>query len=135
MTPMRIGMRGNARFFAMSNKPSAASRALSSSNARCSAPAPASSSDSTMSWNSPRASYRLTRARASTRMPSPGLKRSQVLFGRNIAQRTCAPPSLSVKYRCPDAGREKFEISPSTQISGNTSSSRSRTKRVSAVGV
>ena len=33
---------------------------------------------------------------------------------RNIAQRTCAWASFSDQYRCPEEGRERFEISPST---------------------
>ena len=73
---------------------------------------------STMSWNSPRASYKPTRARAITRMPSAGRKRRNVLFGLNIAQRICALASFRLKYRWPDDGREKFEISPSIHSSG-----------------
>jgi hypothetical protein len=55
-TPIRRGRAGRARLRAASNKPSAASMALRRSNSRCSAPSPAGSSDSTTSWNSPRAS-------------------------------------------------------------------------------
>ena len=46
-----------------------------------------------------RASYRVRRPRASTFMPSRGANFSQVLFGLNIAQRTCARASLRQKYR------------------------------------
>ena len=45
--------------------------------------------------------------------PSFGRKPTARLRVRNIAQRICASRSLSVKYQCPEAGRAKFDISPS----------------------
>jgi hypothetical protein len=68
-------------------------------------------------------------------MPSTGRKRSDALFGLNIAQRTCAPLSFKVKYRCPDAGFATLDSSPSIHTNGNTSPSRSRTSRLSTLGV
>ena len=62
-------------------------------------------------------------------------ERSHWLLGLNIAQRTCARASFSVKYRCPDDGRDRFPSSPSTQISGNAPSSRSRARVFSWLGV
>ena len=49
-TAIRRGRRGRARLRAASNRPSAASRAFRRSNSRFSAPSPASSSCSTISW-------------------------------------------------------------------------------------
>jgi len=43
-----------------------------------------------------------------------------------MAQRTWALLSFRVKYRCPEAGRETLDSSPSTQISGKAPSSRAR---------
>ena len=135
MTPMRRGRRGSGRLRSLANRPSAANCFFSRSNSRCRAPSPASSRCSTMSWNSPRASYRLTRARASTCRPSVGLNPSQLLRGLNIAQRTWAVASLRVKYRCPEAGRETLESSPSIHTEGSASSSRSCARRFRADGV
>ena len=73
----------------------------------------------------------LTRARNSTCSPSRGVSRSRWLLVRNIAQRTCALASFSVKYQWPDDGRAKFESSPSTQSAGSAPSSRSFASRLS----
>ena len=51
---------------------------------------------------------------------------------RNIAQRSCASRSLSEKYQWPDAGRERFDISPCTQTTPKPDSSSVRTSRLSA---
>ena len=40
-------------------------------------------------------------------------------FIRNIAQRTCAFSSFSVKYQCPDTGWVKLEISPLAKFGKN----------------
>ena len=135
MMPIRRGRRGIGRLRSVANRPSAASCFFSRSNSRCKAPSPASSRCSTMSWYSPRASYKLTLARASTWRPSAGLKPSQVLRGLNMAQRTWAAESFRVKYRCPEAGRETLESSPSIHTEGRASSSRSCARRFKADGV
>ena len=133
--PIRAGKAGRGRLRSASNSPSACSRALSSSNARRNAPSPASSIWSRTIWYSPRASYRVSRPRASTFMPSRGTNCSQLLLGLNIAQRTCARASFRVKYRCPDDGRATLPSSASIQTSGNAPSSRSRASVLSWLGV
>src|SRR6266516_3447918 len=52
-----------------------------------------------------------------------------------MTPRICEVESLSVKYRCPVVHTLQFESSPSTQISKNSVSSRSRTRTVSSVTV
>src|SRR5690554_1650598 len=54
---------------------------------------------------------------------------------RNMAQRTCAPTSLSEKYQWPEAGRARLEISPSTHSSGKPRSRAWRMSLLSWVGV
>ena len=121
--PMRRGRVGNGCFLPASNRPSASSLRFSSSKRRRSAPSPASSRCSMTTWNSPRASYRLTRPRASTRAPSLTGNRTSRLRLRNMAQRTWAASSLSEKYQWPEAGRARFEISPSSQTEPSPRSS------------
>src|SRR5690606_32462934 len=65
---------------------------------------------------------------------STGRKRSHWLLGLNKAQRTWARASFRAKYRCPDAGRETPESSPSIQTLPNALSSRSRAKALSWLG-
>jgi hypothetical protein len=50
---------------------------------------------------------------------------------RNMAQRTCAPESLSEKYQCPELGREKLEISASNHRLPKPRSSSTLTSRLS----
>src|SRR5690606_23800974 len=57
------------------------------------------------------------------------------LFGRNRAHLTCARASLSVKYTCPEAGRETLQSSPSTTTTGKASSSRLRARALSWLGL
>src|SRR5690348_15815413 len=134
-TPRRRGKTGSRRLRASSNNPSACSFAFSNSNARRSAPSPASSMCSRINWKLPRGSYRLTRARASTRVPLPGRKRIRAFSRANIAQRTSAEASFNEKYQCPDPARTKLHTSPSIQTIGSASSISPRTKRFSAEGV
>ena len=47
----------------------------------------------------------------------------------NMAQRTCASSSFSVKYQCPDAGRDRFDSSPVIHSDGKPPSSRPRASR------
>src|SRR5579864_4478073 len=74
------------------------------------------------------------RPRTTTCKPSAGRKRSSRAEERNITTRICAFPSLRVKYRWPESGARKFEISPSTHASEysrsmceRTAATRSRT--------
>ena len=59
-------------------------------------------------------------------------KRTSRLRWRNIAQRTWAAASLSEKYQCPEAGRDRFEISPSSQTEPRPRSSSSARLAVQA---
>src|SRR5690606_29853359 len=80
-------------------------------------------------------SYRVSRPRASTFMPSRGRNARRWLLGLNSAQRTCARASFNVKYRCPEDGRETLPSSPSTSTSGKASSSRLRASVLSWLGL
>ncbi len=68
-------------------------------------------------------------------MPSFGVKRASRFRCRNIAQRSCAASSFSEKYQCPDEGRERFEISPSSHNAGKPRSSSVRASRFRRAGV
>ncbi len=130
MTPRCEAASGRGRLRAWSNRPSLSSRALSFSKAACSAPAPACSMCSTINWNSPRPSYRETRARRRMASPLPGRNFTRWLRPLNMAQRTWASPSLSEKYQCPEEGHTKLLISPSTQTKSKWLSSRIRAWRL-----
>src|SRR5688572_32972244 len=52
-----------------------------------------------------------------------------------MQQRTCAASSLSEKYQCPEAGRERFDTSPSSQRLPKPRSSRLRASRFSLLTV
>ena len=99
MTPRVRTSAGNARLRSGANRPSAWSLSRSRSNAACSAPAPACSRCSTISWNSPRPSYSDTRQRSRMAMPLAGVTRICWLRLRNMAQRTWAPLSFREKYQ------------------------------------
>ena len=92
---------------------------------------PASSMCSTMSWYSPRGSYSPIRALTSTFWPSRAVNAQTLLRSRNMQQRTCAVASFREKYQCPELGRAKLEISPSSQRLPKPRSSVSRTSRLS----
>ncbi len=87
---------------------------------------------STFSWKRPRGSYRVTSARASTRMPSAGSQSSAAARPRNMTQSTWAVSSFRVKYQWPEEAGRKLEISPPIQASGKRRSSTSRTLRSSS---
>src|SRR5690606_38142920 len=116
-------------------RPSPRRSAFGPPNARRKAPPPASSMWSGAVWNSPRASYSVTRPRARTRMPWRGWNFSQLLLGLNIAARTCARSSFNVTYRCPDDGRATLPSSASIHTEGKVPSSVSRARVLSWLGV
>jgi len=137
MMPIRWGNGGIGFFRDASNKPSACNRALSCSKANCNAPAPFGSMNSAEICSSPRSSYTVTRPRTVTCNPFSGRKRSNFAAERNITTRICAASSFSVKYRCPESGMRRFEISPSTQqseywrsTSPRTAATRARTDQI-----
>ena len=66
-------------------------------------------------------------------LPLAGVKLILELRFRNMAVRSWPASSLSVKYQCPDAGREKLEISPSTNTAGNCPSSSDFAARLSSL--
>ena len=103
--------------------PSASSLRLSCSKASWSAPSPFGSIISTTSWYWPRAAYTSRPPKASTCMPSSSSKRTRRPRPLNSTAEIWAPSSLRVKYAWPEPGVRRFEISPSTHIMGNPSSS------------
>ena len=132
---MARGCRGSGRLRSGSNKPCASSAAFSRRKASYRLPSPARRIPSTLSCNSPRASYIVTSARTSTASPSRGVKSAYWLRPLNITQRICAPASLSEKYQWPLAARVKLEISPRTQPSGKLRSSNPAIRRLTSLTV
>ena len=120
-----LGIAGRGCLRSSANSPSAARLALRRSKAARRAPSPAGSTCSTMAWNSPRASYTDSLARTITVMPLPNGARTNRLRFANIAQRICADRSRRLKYQCPEAGRLKFETSPSIHTRPSFSSIKS----------
>ena len=129
---MRCGKDGICFLREASNNPSACSLAFNCSNANCKAPAPLGSMNSAEICNSPRSSYTVMRPRTVTCNPFSGRKRRSLAEERNITTRICADSSLRVKYKCPESGTRRLEISPSTQQSEYSRSISERTADTSA---
>src|SRR5580658_910813 len=72
------------------------------------------------------------RPRTVTCRPFSGRKRSRFALERNITTRICELSSLSVKYKWPESGFRRLEISPSTQQSEYSRSMWERTAETSA---
>src|ERR1700730_16241481 len=132
MMPILCGNGGIGFFRDASNNPSACNLAFNCSNANCKAPAPFGSMNSAEICNSPRSSYTVRRLRTVTCNPFSGRKRSSFADERNITTRICADSSFSVKYKWPESGMRRFEISPSTQQSEYSRSMCERTAETSA---
>src|SRR5271157_961614 len=132
MMPILCGNGGIAFFRDASNNPSACNRAFNCSNANCRAPAPFGSMNSAEICSSPRSSYTVMRPRTITCNPFSGRNRSSFADERNITTRICALSSFSVKYKWPESGMRRFEISPSTQQSEYSRSMCDRTAETSA---
>ncbi len=132
MIPIRSGSGGIGFFRPGSNRPSASSRAFNCSNASCKAPSPCGSMNSAETCSSPRSSYTVMRPRTVTCSPFSGRNRNSFADERNITTRICALSSFNVKYRCPESGLRRLEISPSTQQSEYSRSRCVRTAATSA---
>src|ERR1700687_6194828 len=132
MMPIFCGNGGIGFFCDASNNPSARNLAFNCSNANCRAPAPLGSMNSAEICSSPRSSYTVMRPRTVTCNPFSGRKRSSLADDRNITTRICADSSFSVKYKWPESGMRRFEISPSTQQSEYSRSMCDRTAETSA---
>src|SRR5882724_11062674 len=72
------------------------------------------------------------RPRTVTCSPFSGRNRNSFEEDRNITTRICAFSSFRVKYRCPESGFRRLEISPSTQQSEYSRSRCVRTAATSA---
>src|SRR5437667_254165 len=72
------------------------------------------------------------RPRTVTCNPFSGRNRNSFAAERNITTRICELASFSVKYRWPESGMRRFEISPSTQQSEYSRSRCVRTADTSA---
>ena len=97
ITPIARGKEGRARFVSALNRPSFSSLSRSLRNASNRAPSPARRMVSTLSWKSPRGSYKLTSACTSICMPSRGVHSRFCWRCRNMTQRTWACSSLRTK--------------------------------------
>ena len=124
ITPMRRGTAGSARLRSSANRPSAASRALSSLERALQRTEPGILQ---MFDQQLIVAARLVQADAAAgqhQLAFPGREARQRDCGlRNMAQRICASRSLSEKYQWPEDGRAKFDISPSTQTVADARSS------------
>src|SRR5271169_6393477 len=72
------------------------------------------------------------RPRTVTCSPFSGRNRNSLADDRNITTRICAASSFSVKYKWPESGMRRLEISPSTQQSEYSRSMCDRTAETSA---
>ena len=97
MTAIVAGRAGSGRLRAVSNSPSAASRALSASNRRVRSPRPAGWIDSTYSWSAPCGSNRSIRPCATTRSPACASNAERIRWSRNQTHWSWLRSSFSAK--------------------------------------
>src|ERR1022692_4086153 len=72
------------------------------------------------------------RPRTVTCRPFSGRNRRSLADDRNMTTRICADSSFKVKYKWPESGMRRLEISPSTQQSEYSRSMCERTAETSA---
>ncbi len=124
--PICLGNTGKGRFFSGANRPSISNFCFSFSNASNNAPQPGALQRLDSELGIRRVLHTERPAPVLPPLsPSFGTQSSAALRLRNITQRTCAAPSFSEKYQCPEAARVRLEISPPTHSSGMLVSSSS----------